>query len=854
MIPTKSQSKPPQPTLRGTVDGAGVESPEMNRAAWESGLLEMALQPDHQPQASAASGAPEVPGFEIISLLGTGSSGEVWLAEELEAGRTVALKILRRCGTAGASEEVLQREFRILAKLTHPHLVLLYHGIVTSDGRHGLAMEWIDGWPLDEWLELHPDLTLTEKLELFRGMVRGVAFLHDHGVIHRDLKPANVIVDTQGVAKIVDFGLARLHQEGAATGLDGGSIGVSGTLHFMAPEQAANTHGSRAMPVDVYALGLMLHRILTDEWLRPTGGTPSETLAQVLNPPPFVLRGAGKNLPRDLQSILRQALAPAPAQRYHHARDLEADLNRFAAKQPVSARKHTVFYLATTFVRRQARRTALAGAVVLAGLLAGGVLLHRHRMVVERNEANLRHAYAMTSFTLTKLREELRNAIPDEDKDPLMAAGDFHETVDQEIAALPVNAAGELDLRYFKAQLADLRSAASESRSHYLSALKSIQPALDLYSRLALESPDDPERLLDAAKARLSFARLLGRINRFDDAGTEAHKSLQQFDRLKAWPGFDSAELPSLRWDAMKLVAQQFHHSGDSAGAAKMIEGMMEAWDASLDGPLFGSSDESLSRLSSAASNLAIYAAAAGPSRLPGARLKIQQATRICRAAFDETPASYPRACILARCLHATALVSMNESPPAELGTLFDEMASLLIDTPSESKRTSLPLTWKVAVSATDWATGLRDHPDPAVVSSALTIAQNLTAQVRRCGDMRDEVLLQRARIYLHQSRLNCRLQDRQAGGRNIARAIGLVRRRALREPDNTPLAVLTAATLHHARTLADVPETGWTEACGHHLEDLLIQLAKRTGDLAPEQLRELDFFKTAETARSAPP
>jgi hypothetical protein len=258
--------------------------------------------------------------------------------------------------------------------------------------------------------------------------------------------------------------------------------------------------------------------------------------------------------------------------------------------------------------------------------------------------------------------------------------------------------------------------------------------------------------------------------------------------------------------------------------------------------------------LSSAASNLATYAAAAGPSRLPGARLKIQRATQICRAAFDEEPASYPRACILARCLHATALVSMNESPPAELGTLFDEVASLLIDTPSESKRTSLPLTWKVSVSATDWATSLRDHPDPAVVSAALTIAQNLTAHVRRCGDMRDEVLLQRARIYLHQSRLNCRLQDRQSGGRNIARAIGLVRRRALREPDNTPLAVLTAATLHQARTLADVPETGWTEAYGHHLQDLLIQVAKKTGKLTPEELRELDFFKTVETARSAPP
>jgi hypothetical protein len=606
--------------------------------------------------------------------------------------------------------------------------------------------------------------------------------------------------------------------------------------------------------VDVYALGLMLHRILTGEWLRSTEGTPAETLALVMKPPPLVLHGPGRNLPRDLQSILRQALAPDPARRYHHARDLEADLNRFSAKQPVAARKHTVVYLTTTFLRRQARRSALAGALVLAGLLAGGVLLHRHRVVAERNEANLENAYALTSFTLTQLRDELRNAIPDDERDQLTALGNLRGTAGKAVPELPVNAAGELDLRYFQAQLADLRSAASESHSRYASALKSIQPALDLYSKLALESPDDPERLLDAAKARLSFARLLGRVSRYHAAGNEARKTLQQLDRLAAWPDFDSADLPSLRWDAMKLLAQQAHHAGDSAGAVKIIEGIMAAWDDSLDGPLVGSNDESLSRLSSAASHLATYAAAAGPSWLPRARLKVSHATDICRAAFDKEPASFPRACILARCLHAAATVSLNDGSPEELRVLFDEAANLLIDTPSGSKRPSLPLAWKISVSATDWAATLQDHPDPAVALSALVIAQNLTSHIRRCGDMRDEVMLQRARIYLYQSRLNCRSQDPQSGGRNVARAIGILRRRALREPDNTPLALLTAATLHQARALADVPETGWIEAYGRHLDDLLIQLGEKAEELTPDQLRELASFKPAEAAPSFPP
>jgi eukaryotic-like serine/threonine-protein kinase len=227
-----------------------------------SGLLAMALQAEHRPSV-IVPGAPDVTGYEIIRKLGAGSSGEVWLAEEEETGRIVALKILHRHGSTAASVEMLRREIRTLATLVHPNLVLLFGAVATTDGRQGLATEWIDGWPLDEWLELHPDISLDEKLKLFHGMVAGVAYLHDHGVIHRDLKPANLIVDAEGKVKIVDFGLARLHQEGAATGMDGGSVGVSGTLHFMAPEQAANTDGARTMPVDVYALGLILFRILT---------------------------------------------------------------------------------------------------------------------------------------------------------------------------------------------------------------------------------------------------------------------------------------------------------------------------------------------------------------------------------------------------------------------------------------------------------------------------------------------------------------------------------------------------------------------------------------------------------------
>ena len=823
---------PAFPDVSGKADGSFQ--------VWEAGLLEVALEPVAGARQAAVDGAPEVPGFEIISRLGTGSSGEVWLAEELEPGRTVALKILHRHGAAGASHEVLQREFRILAKLIHPNLVLLYHGIVTADGRQGLAMEWIDGWPLDEWLQQHPDRTLTQKLELFHGIVKGVAYLHDHGVIHRDLKPANVIVDTQGVAKIVDFGLARLHQAETASGGDGGSIGVSGTLHFMAPEQAANGKGARAMPVDVYALGLMLHRILTGKWLRSQDGTPAETLAQVLKPPALVLRGPGPPLPRDLQSILHQALAPDPARRYHHARELEADLNRFAAKQPVAARKHTLVYLTTTFLRRQARRSAVAGGLVLAGLVAGGVLYHRHRVMAERNEANLRYAYTLTSFTLRQLRDELRIATPVDENEPPAAGDGLPGAAGGTTPALPVNAAGELDLRYYQALLADLRSATSEGQARYFPALKSIQPALDLYSKLALESPDDPKRLLDAAQARLSFARLLGRVGRTNEAGDQARKTLLQVDRLAVWAGFDPAPLAPMRCDALRLLAQQAHQAGDSAGAFKLGQEMLAACAALPTGLLVRPENESMPRLSLAASDLATYAIAAGPSRLPEAHLQISQATAACRAALEREPKSVPLACGLAKCLHATARLALHAAPGTDLRPLFEEAANLLIDTPSGVRRSSLPLVWEISGTITDWAGSLLDHPDFTVPNSALNLAQKFIVHLRRNGDGRDEVLIQRGRIFLYQSRLACRFKGRQAGVRPINFALGLLRDRQWNEPEQISLALLTAAALQQARSLADLPGIKWNEDCAQHLETILKQLEDKADGLTPEQQREL--------------
>jgi tetratricopeptide (TPR) repeat protein len=821
----------------------GVPANDATRPAssGQAGLLAVALQQQCHTWA-AVEGAPEVPGYEIIGRLGAGSSGEVWLAEELETGRTLALKILHRHGAAGASAEFLQREIQMLAKLVHPNLVLLHNVVVTSDGRQGLATEWIDGWPLDEWLQRHPDLTLTRKLELFHGIVKGVAFLHDHGVIHRDLKPANLIVDAEGRAKIVDFGLARFYREDAATGTDGGSIGVSGTLHFMAPEQAANRDGARAMPVDVYALGLIFHRILTGNWLLPPGGTPVETLAMVLHPPPLALHGPARALPRDLQSILRQSLAPDPAHRYRHARDLGADLDRFAAKQPVAARKHTVVYLITTLLRRQARRSIIAACLVLAGLAAGGTIYHRHRQVVARNEANLRYAYTLTSFTLGELRDELRAAVPEEKDHPQTGGGGFPEAADVGIPVLPVDAAGELDLRYYHAQLADLRSATLEGQANYHTALTSIQKALDLFCQLALESPHDPKRLLDATQARLSFTRLLDRTERSEAAGREAQKTLLMLGRLAAMPGCDPALLPPLRCDALRLAARDAYRLGEPARAVALVREMLAAAGSLPTGLLVRPENEVAPRLALAVSDLATYAIAADSAGLQEARREIDRAIATCRAARERDPEIPALTRGLAYCLHAKARLSLHAGPLDEMRALMAEGAELLIGRTSPVRLSSFPLVRDYFATATAWAGALQEHPDAnaEVADAALDLAQRFVTCLRSNGGATGDVMLLRARLFLHESQLACRFHGRGKAARPAARALRLLRPLQVQDPDRLHLALLTAVALHQVRGLAEFPHADWSEEDhGAHLNRLMKQLSDRSAELTPEQRRE---------------
>ena len=803
---------------------------------WESKLLTAGLGKPDGNKSGSGNCPPEVPGYECIGRLGSGASGEVWLAEDLQTGRQVALKIMHRMATDTASGGLFCREFRVLARMRHPNLVTLHHAVVTGDGLQCLAMEWVDGLPLDSWLE-NAGLTLESKLRLFRSIVAGVAYLHEHGVIHRDLKPANVIVDPTGEPRIVDFGLARMHDDGTAEAPGARSIGAAGTLHFMAPEQAADGTGSRAMPVDVFALGAMLYRLLVGEWLRPPDRTSAEILAQVLSPPPLRLPESAKRLPADLLAILHRTLAVDPSRRYLHAGDLGADLDRFAQKLPVTARRPTCLYLTTTFLRRQARRSALAAVLVIAGLTVSGIIHHRQRAIAAHNEANVRHAYALASFTIQQLGEELANAGLEGAPIPQLPV---NLQPDPDGPVLPLTGDGNLDLRYFHARLAALRSAVLEGRSQHGPALVAIGNALDLHCELVREAPEDPLRLLDAARTRVAFARLLGRTGRHDAAAEESRKVIRQLERIEGRPELSAEDLLPLRWDATRHLAFQALKSGNRGTAFDLTLGKVQSCKNSPMVMTISPEDGVSPRLSIAADDLASCARDGDPRRLALARETIADLSAVLRTRHEQDPGSFSLACGLARCLHAAARINLAEGNHDALHDRLREAASLLIDRPAVTKHLASDMIWQISQTATGWAEKLIDHPDPEAPKAAITLALRFTAHLRRNGKENPEVLTQRARIFWYQSRLACRLGDRREAARFITKALDILRFRHFIDKERPALMLLTARVMHNARGLADLPETAWHTEQDQDLRRILDVLQATQDQLSPEDRTEL--------------
>jgi len=356
----------------------------------ESALMEEAGTP---PRAVEA--LPQVPGHQMLSILGHGGMGIVYQARHVRLNRAVAVKML--LGSAHAHPGHLKRflrEAEAVAALRHPNIVQV-HDVGDHDGLPYFTMELVEGGSLSQKLE-RTSLPAREAAALVAILAEAMEVAHARGIIHRDLKPANVLLTPDGVPKIVDFGLARrLEEDSSLTRTDA----PVGTPSYMAPEQARGDSRAIGPAVDVYALGAILYAALTG---RPPfrAETCAETLRQVVEDEPLRLSRLNRQVPRDLETICLKCLSKDPARRYSRAAVLADDLRRFLRGEPILARPAGTFERTAKWVRRRpAQATIAAGSVLGVMLLVGaGLWLGLQRAAIARaTEEDLREFAQMAA-------------------------------------------------------------------------------------------------------------------------------------------------------------------------------------------------------------------------------------------------------------------------------------------------------------------------------------------------------------------------------------------------------------------------------------------------------------------------
>jgi tetratricopeptide (TPR) repeat protein len=417
----------------------------------------------------AAGGVPgRIGPYRIERLLGAGGMGAVYLAvrDDDQYRKQVAIKV-----TAAGDPDLLDRfraERQIVAGLDHPYIARLLDGGALADGRPYFVMEYIAGRRIDVYVA-EKKLDIAAVLRLFLKVCAAVQFAHQSLVVHRDLKAGNILVSEDGDPHLLDFGIAKVLDPAAHRNAE-----ITQTLlrrmtpASASPEQVAGK--AVTVSTDVYALGVLLYRLLTG--VSPYGGAkdfetdPARAILEYEPPPPSHAPGVPPKVRRalagDLDNIVRKAIEKEPARRYASVEDLAADIERHLKGLPVQARPASFSYRMAKFTRRNrlaVTAAALVGLAVAAGL--AGTLRYARRAHLEQMRAQ--HGLAAVSKLTQSFLFEFDDAIKN-----LPGSSPARELVERR--------------------------------------------AVEYLDKLASEAGDDPAMLNDLADAYLHVARMTGAI------------------------------------------------------------------------------------------------------------------------------------------------------------------------------------------------------------------------------------------------------------------------------------------------------------------------------------------------------
>ena len=441
------------------------------------------LDPDQPPKVRDVDPL-EVPGFELLDLVGRGGSGVCYRARDLSLNRTVAIKLLS--DTRATDEDLrkqLLKEAEAAASLVHSSIVRVHQIGQSLAGTPYLVMEYVEGGSLAEQLKTTSPIAPRKAAQLALDVTEAIRHAHEHGVIHRDLKPGNILLDDDSQPHVCDFGLARKLDPTETRN----TTNIVGTPAYMPPEQA------RGEPTDarsdVYSLGATLYEMLGGR--SPFHGVSAwDTLYQVMTSEPLSVRKLNSAVPVDLETICAKCLEKRPENRYASAADLASDLRLFLENRPIKSRPVSSF---ERFRRWCARNRALSATLSVAALLAISLLVGSIVAAVRFRDQNVRLANTLETS--------------------IEAADELLVSVTEDAELLP-------------------KTTGSQEISRKL-----LRRAQQYYQTFLAQNADQPQLRSQLARTHAGLAMVAYRLDDLDTVEKETKAALQLLDELEAEQG-----------------------------------------------------------------------------------------------------------------------------------------------------------------------------------------------------------------------------------------------------------------------------------------------------------------------------
>lgn len=496
--------------------------------------------------------------YELVSEACRGGQGVVFRAKQPGTQRHVALKRLLAGRFARAAARVrFEREINAVCALNHANIVTVY-GVETIDGQPVLAMEWINGQELDAWARGTGAVRRSahELLPVFLKICDAAQHAHQRGVIHRDLKPSNVLVDADGVPRVLDFGLALPFEDDGSSASDrlSGTAEFLGTPTYASPEQVGGDPTRVDTRTDVYSLGSILYLLLCGRPPHDASHGLAALLDAIRNDEPAAPSAVAAEGDRDLDWITLRALAKDPEKRYQSVDALSTDIRRYLAGEPVEAHPPSFSYQLRKLVRRHRSSFAFAAAVFVL-IVAFGVTattlafrLDHERSAAIEARANEADARAAAEEVNEFLRGMLAAARPQRAQGEEITVG---ELVDQALeragSAFVGRPAVEGEVRLMLGETL-------YGLGRYVDAEQQLERSLAL-SRGLFGSIHKA-----SAEALINLAHVQRSQGRLDDASDRYHESIDAFRRLpneqrRLADALDS--LASLQMERHDLVAAE---------------------------------------------------------------------------------------------------------------------------------------------------------------------------------------------------------------------------------------------------------------------------------------------------------